>query len=254
MKTPDAHFLRPLPAFAGAALLAMLAACGGGGGSGSGANTATSMVTMSGTAASGKALSGAALSFVCSHGTATATADANGNYSATFTASPPCVITATANGIALHSLAFAGGTFNTTPETDLLLSYLAAQLGTTQVGLIAGFAGNSRFQQVLASQLDVSNAQSAVVASLQQRYALTLSTPAFLTTSFTAGQPGIDGDLDALEKAGAIDSNGQPDAAAVTLIATAGAGQPLPAPPSTTTPAGGTGNSGSTSVGMGGMM
>ena len=66
-----------------------------------------------------------------------------------------------------------------------------------------------------------------MVTNLQQRYAVTLSTPAFLTTPFVVGQPGVDGDLDALAKAGAIDSNGMPDAAAVSLLTQAGAAQPL---------------------------
>jgi hypothetical protein len=133
----------------------------------------------------------------------------------------------TSGGTTLHSLAFAGGTFNTTPETDLLLVYLAAQLGTTESGLIANFASNAQFQQALANQSNVLNAQSAVVANLQQHYAVTLSAPAFLTTPFTVGQAGVDSDLDALAKAGAIDSNGMPDPAAIALMAQAGAAHPL---------------------------
>jgi hypothetical protein len=46
----------------------------------------------------------------------------------------------------VHSVAFAGGTYNVTPETGLLLSYLAAQLGTNESVLIAGFALNTQFQ------------------------------------------------------------------------------------------------------------
>ena len=205
-------------------------------------------LTMSGTAATGVALNGAAMSVTCSPGTASATANANGNYSLTVTGTPPCLISATANGMTLHSLAFAGGTFNTTPETELLLIYLAAQLGTTETGLIGGLPANMQFQQVLANSTDVLNAQSAVVTNLQQRYALTLSVPSFLTTAFTAGQPGVDSDLVALEKAGAIDSNGQPDPAAVSLIMTAGAAHALPVPPAST---GGTGNSGGSGIGVG---
>jgi hypothetical protein len=212
-----------------------------------------STLTMSGTAATGVALNGAAMSISCSPGTASATAGANGGYSLTVTGTTPCVISATANGITLHSLAFAGGTFNTTPETELLLIFLAAQLGTTETGLIGGLPSNPQFQQVLANSTDVLNAQSAVVANLQQRYTLTLSAPSFLTTPFTAGQPGVDSDLDALEKAGAIDSNGQPDPAAVSLMITAGTAQAFPAPPTSTGGTGNSGNSGNSGIG-GGMM
>jgi hypothetical protein len=66
-----------------------------------------------------------------------------------------------------------------------------------------------------------------VVTNLQQRYAVTLSQPSFLTTPFVVGQPGVDSDLDALAKAGAIDSNGMPDAAAVSMMTQAGSTHPL---------------------------
>jgi hypothetical protein len=246
MNIHGAHLVRPVSALLCVASLSALTACGGGGGGGS--NPMPTTLTMSGTAATGTALNGAAMSVSCSPGTASATADANGNYSLTVTGAPPCLISATANGMTLHSLAFAGGTFNTTPETELLLTYLAAQLGTTETGLIVGLSGNPMFQQVLANTTDVLNAQSAVVANLQQRYVLTLSAPGFLTTAFTAGQPGVDSDLVALKNAGAIDANGQPDPTAVSLMNTAGAAQHLPVPPNST---GGTGNSGGSGIGVG---
>jgi hypothetical protein len=64
----------------------------------------------------------------------------------------PCIITATSGATTLHSAAFAGGTYNVTPETDLLLSYLAMQLGTNESGLIAQFAANTAFQQAPQTQ------------------------------------------------------------------------------------------------------
>jgi hypothetical protein len=161
----------------------------------------------------------------------------------------PCTITATSGGTVLHSAAFAGGTYNVTPETDLLLSYLAAQLGTNESGLITGFTANTLFQQTLANQNDVLTAQAAVVQNLQQTYGVTLSTPNFLTTSFTVGQPGEDSDLEALLARGAIDANGEPDATAVSLMATMGASHPIATSPG----AGGTGGAGSPG-GSGGMM
>ena len=209
-----------------------------------------STVALSGTAATGKALANAVLRIDCVQGSTSVTADANGNYHATFGAAMPCLITASSAGSSLHSAAFAGGTYNVTPETDLLLSYLAAQLGTNESGLISGFPGNSQFQQVLGNQLDVANAQAAVAQNLQQTYRVTLSTPSFLTTSFTVGTQGEDSDLQALLARGAIDANGEPDPAAIAAIATAGAGHPIATPPATGTGGTGVGGIG----GVGGMM
>jgi enamine deaminase RidA (YjgF/YER057c/UK114 family) len=251
MSIGQQHVIR----FSGATLLiasvAVFAGCGGGGGGGS-ANS-MSMISVAGTAATGKALANATVSIDCARGSTSVTADANGNYHATLGAVTPCIIAAASGVTTLHSVAFAGGTYNVTPETDLLLSYLAAQLGTNESGLIASFAVNAQFQQMLENQTDVLTAQAAVVQSLQQTYSVALSTPNFLTTSFVAGQPGEDADLEALLGRGAIDANGEPDAAAVTLMANAGAAHPIAtSPASTTSGTGGTGVGGSGSPG--GMM
>jgi hypothetical protein len=184
-------------------------------------------ISVSGTAATGRALANAIVSIDCADGGASTVSDSAGNYSATFVAVLPCVITATASGATLHSLAFAGGTFNTTPETELMLVYLAAQLGTDVPHLITNFPSSGRYQQALESETDVFGAQAAVVANLQQQYKLTLRVPMFLTTAFAVGQAGVDSDLIALANAGAIDANGMPDAQAVALLSQAGAAHPL---------------------------
>jgi len=215
------------------------------------------MVALSGTAATGKALANAMITIACAQGSTSVAADANGNYRATFAAAMPCLIAATAGGTVLHSAAFAGGTSNVTPETDLLLAYLAAQLGTNESGLIGGFAVNTQFQRTLANQGDVLAAQAAVTQILQQTYSVTLATPNFLTTPFTVGTQGEDSDLQTLLARGAIDANGEPDAAAVNLVTTAGAAHPFATPPATGTGTGtgGTGGTGTGSPGgMGGMM
>jgi hypothetical protein len=206
------------------------------------------MITIAGTAATGKALASATITIDCVQGAMTVAADSNGNYHATFSAATPCLIAATSGVTTLRSAAFAGGTFNVTPETDLLLSYLAAQLGTNESGLITGFTTNTQFQQALQNQTDVLTAEAAVVQNLQQKYSVTLAAPSFLTTAFTVGQPGVDSDLEALLARGAIDSNGEPDAAAVSLMATMGAAHPITIAPAT----GGTGVGGVGSPG--GMM
>jgi hypothetical protein len=212
------------------ASLATLAACGANSCIGfdacSGAYVIPS-VALSGTAATGKALASATVGVTCAQGSGSTLSDGGGHYSITLNAALPCILTVTSGGATLHSLAIAGGTFNTTPETELMLVYLASQLDTTESNLIAGFPNNARYQQVLANESNVMAAQSAVVANLQQGYSVTLSTPAFLTTPFIVGQAGVDSDLDTLAKAGAIDANGMPDPAAVALLTTAGRAHPM---------------------------
>jgi hypothetical protein len=241
MNTHDACLVRPALAAICVASLATLAACGGNAcvslDSCGGANV-TPNVTISGTAATGSALASATVSIICVQGSGSTLSDGGGHYTITFNATPPCILTVTSGGTSLHSLAFAGGTFNTTPETELMQVYIASQLGTNESVLIAGFPTNSRFQQVLANQTDVEAAQSAVVTNLKQHYAVTLTVPAFLTTSFTVGQAGVDSDLAALAAAGAIDANGMPDQAAVSLLSGAGLTHPLTA---TAAPSSGTG-------------
>ncbi|CAE6780776.1 hypothetical protein [Paraburkholderia domus] len=252
MSTRQQHVIRSISAGLLIASVALFAGCGGGGG-GSGSASSTSMISIAGTAATGKALANATISIDCARGAMSVAADANGNYHATFGAVLPCMISATSGVTILHSAAFAGGTYNVTPETNLLLSYLAAQLGTNESGLIAGFAANAQFQQTLQNQTDVLTAQAAVAQGLQQKYGVTLSTPNFLITAFTVGQPGEDSDLEALLARGAIDTNGEPDAAAVTLVVTAGAAHPIATSPNTST--GGSGGSGAGGTGSaGGMM
>jgi hypothetical protein len=245
------HVIRSAGGLLLIASVALFAACGGGGG-GVGASS-ISTVAFAGTAATGKALANATININCAQGSIAVGADGNGNYRASLGAVMPCTIAATSGGTVLHSAAFAGGTYNVTPETDLLLSYLAAQLGTNESGLIAGFTANTRFQQALASQDDVLAAQAAVVQNLQQTYGVTLSTPNFLVTPFAVGQPGVDSDLQSLFVRGAIDANGEPSSSAVALMATMGAAHPIATAPGPSTGGTGTGGTGS-SGGMGGMM
>ncbi|UEP25239.1 hypothetical protein LL999_21870 [Burkholderia ambifaria] len=224
------HFTRPALGALCVAALATLAGCNGEACFGVDAcfnDNNTQTVALSGTAATGGALASASVTVSCAHGSATTLTDGGGNYRVTVNAVLPCVISVASGGTSLHSLAYAGGTFNTTPETELMLVYLAAQLGTNTAGLIGNFQGSRRFQQAMDDPGTVQAAQSAVVTNLQQRYSVTLAMPAFLTTPFVVGQPGVDADLGMLAKAGAIDSNGMPDPVAVSLLTQAGAAHPL---------------------------
>ncbi|WP_175730177.1 hypothetical protein [Burkholderia ambifaria] len=224
------HFTRPALGALCVAALATLAGCNGEACFGVDAcfnDNNTQTVALSGTAATGGALASASVTVSCARGSATTLTDGGGNYRVTVNAVLPCVISVASGGTSLHSLAYAGGTFNTTPETELMLVYLAAQLGTNTAGLIGNFQGSRRFQQAMGDPGTVQAAQSAVVTNLQQRYSVTLATPAFLTTPFVVGQPGVDADLGMLAKAGGIDSNGMPDPVAVSLLTQAGAAHPL---------------------------
>jgi hypothetical protein len=190
-----------------------LFACGGGGDSPNG--------TIKGTVAIGAPMKNGALTFVCKNGSSNTTTDANGAYSTTFKFDGPCAITAAGGPITLHSFASAAGTVNITSLTELLLSYLAAQLGTTVDGLLAGIPSNATYQSALSSSATIANAQQAVAKIIKDTYGITLSSSAFLTTAFTIGQ-GQDKDLDQLGTAGAVDANGKPVATLTATVIAAG--------------------------------
>jgi hypothetical protein len=195
-----------------------LFACGGGGSSPDG--------TINGTVAIGAPMQNGAITFVCKNGSANTTTDANGAFSVKFKFDGPCTITASGGATTLHSFAPGAGTVNITSLTELLLSYLAGQLGTTVDNLLASLPTNSTYQSALSNSSTIANAEAAVAKIIKDTYGITLSSSAFLTTAFTVGQ-GQDKDLDQLMAAGAIDATGKPVAtltAAVTAAGTAAGG------------------------------
>lgn len=206
----------------------MLVACGGGG--------SPALGTISGAAAVGAPLANASIQLSCKNGSGSAVANSNGAYSAAFKFDGPCAITASSGAVTIHSFAAGSGTFNVTPLTQLLLSYLAGQLGTTVDGLLAGISTNASFQSALTNSSVIANAQAAVAQLLKTTYGITLSSSSFLTVSFTPGQPGADSDLDTLLAVGAITSDGQPAASLAAAAVAAGAASPIS----------GNGNSGAT--------
>jgi hypothetical protein len=213
-----------------------LVACGG-------SDTGSSPgATISGTAAVGAALANAAITLTCKNGSGSATADSNGAYKATFQFDPPCAITASSGAVTINSFAAGAGTYNVTPLTQLLLSYLAGQLGTTVQGLLSGISSNASFQSALSNPTVIANAEAAIVTLIKNTYGITLSSSSFLTVSFTPGAAGADADLDTLQAAGAITSDGQP-AASLTAAAVA-AGQAAPISSGSNGATGGTGGSG----------
>jgi hypothetical protein len=131
MNTHDVRFVRPALAALCGASLATLVACGGSacfGLDGCVGGNGMPNVAVSGTAAIGKALASAMVTFSCASGSGFTLSDGGGHYSITFNATLPCILAVTSGGTTLHSLAFTGGTFNTTPETELMFVYLASQL------------------------------------------------------------------------------------------------------------------------------
>ena len=62
------------------------------------------------------------------------------------------------------------GTYSDASLTELLLSYLAGQLGTTPDGLQAGISSNASFQAALTDSIVVANAENAT--TLPRQYAL----------------------------------------------------------------------------------
>jgi hypothetical protein len=211
-----------------------LVACGGGTSTGS-----SPVGTVNGTAAVGAALANASITLACKNGSGSATANSNGAYTATFAFDGPCAITATSGAITIHSFAAGAGTFNVTPLTELLLDYLAGQLGTTVSGLLAGISSNSSYQSALSNSTVIANAQAAVATLIKNTYGITLSSSSFLTVSFTPGAPGADADLDTLLAAGA--------AASLSSAATAaGAAAPISGGSGSNGSTGGTGGTGGT--------
>ncbi|MGU7783034.1 carboxypeptidase-like regulatory domain-containing protein [Burkholderia sp. PU8-34] len=214
-----------------------LAACGEGGSDGSSGGSSTPQsATISGTAATGAPMANASITIACKSGNSAGTANANGAYSLTFVLTGPCAITGTNGTTTLHSFASGGGTFNVTPLTELLLIYLAAELGTDLNGLLTGLASNSTYQSALTNSSTIAAAQNGVAGVLKTKYGITLSTNAFLTTAFTPGQPGQDADLDTLKSKGVVTSNGQLSASVTSDVASAGT--------AARQPTGGTGGSG----------
>jgi len=237
MKLAQHSVSRMLRLGSAAIVINALTACGGGSGTSPSAN-------INGTAAIGAPLAGATIQLTCKNGATTTTTNAAGAYSATFAFDAPCVLTGTGGGTVLHSFAAGSGTYNLTSLTELLVNYLAAQLGTTANGLLTGIASNTAFQSALANSTVILNAEAAVAQIIKNTYGITLSSSAFLTTAFVTGQPGPDADLDKLQSAGALSASGEPAATLLQKTITAGAANPIKSGGGGAT--GGTGGTGGT--------
>ncbi|KVH66307.1 hypothetical protein WJ41_24890 [Burkholderia ubonensis] len=213
-----------------------LAGCGGGSDSNSTTPSNASLATISGTAATGAPMANAAITIACKSGNGSGTADANGAFSISFVFAGPCAITGTNGTTTQHSFASGGGTFNVTPLTEMLLTYMAAQLGTDLNGLLTGLTTNPTYQGALTSPLAVASAQNGVIQTIKNETGVTVSASSFLTTPFKPGQAGQDADLETLKSNGALTRTGQPSPTLLDKVKTAGAAAGKPT--------GGTGGSG----------
>lgn len=143
-----------------------LAACGGGGSA-----VATTDLTVSGTAATGRAIPGAIITAKCQVGTGTATTIADGTYSLVIAGGQlPCIlqITDPADGAKLHTVVTGSGStaiVNLTPLTEMLT---ARVLGNEPVVFFAAFdaavaARTITTAGVKAAQTDVGTILSGTV-------------------------------------------------------------------------------------------
>lgn len=198
---------------AGASLVVALAACGGS----NGAKVGTSSSSTTGTAAVGAPIVSGAVELKCASGaTASATTDANGNWSVPLKASDyPCAVRVTggqANGVALatplHSVAAAPGTTNITPLTDLIVSVLGAGdpdawFSSLTSGAIAGAITSSTLSAAQSKLL-------AALASLPGQPALPSGfdplTSTFTPTHGNAGDDLLESYASALRAAGLTQS------------------------------------------------
>lgn len=201
----------------------LLSACGGGG---SGTSTpplpTTGTVTLTGVAARGAALAGASISAKCATGTGTATAGADGAYTLTLTdAALPCVLSASGDGLVLHSVATGSGagaaTANITPLTELLV----AQLSGVAPASFAASASPAALAAIDSAA--VATAQTAVVATLTRAGVDTTALGNLVTGTLVAASAGSAGNgydqvLDAL--ASALTSAGSTLAELTTTVAT----------------------------------
>lgn len=233
-----------------AALAAMaLAACSGGGAGPVATASNPAAQTIKGTAAVGTPLANANVTLTCASGSASTQAGADGNYSASFDFTAPCIITAsgTNNGqpVVLHSVAPKAGVANVTPLTDLLVTTLASEVGASSAQALSSQLSIPKVQTTLTSPVTLTDAQNTVIKIVTEAGGSASSSANFLTTPFIAGShSGADADLDTLAGTGVVNSStGAPTAAATTSAATAGTqlSQPTtpaqpPVPESTPTP------------------
>jgi hypothetical protein len=196
--------------------VATIGACGGGGSSGS---DFVNPLEIAGTAATGKALDAATVTVTCKSGTGTAVTAGDGSYRVLITSGvPPCLVTVTKGTVTLRSVAPAAGTVNVTPLTDMQVTYLATQAGTTPALLTTSVNGKA----ILGDTTAIAAAASAVATLIKTNYNIDVGTDfrtaPIITTA--ANQNAADKLLDSLKTAGVTDSTGAVAAAAGTAVTT----------------------------------
>jgi hypothetical protein len=194
-------------AAAGALTLFALAGCGGGGGSGASASTGTSVtqVSMQGTAAVGAPMAGASIVVIDTKGaTATATADANGQYTVQITGmTAPLVVLASgpndtdATQVSVVPSMGTGSTVvaNATPLTTAVSALL------TSTGNASDLASNSTVLAAVtpASVAAAVNNLKTALTPILAANSVNATTFDPIGTPFTANHTGLDGVIDAVQ-------------------------------------------------------
>jgi len=203
----------------------LLAGCGGGGSDGG------SVLSLSGTAATGAPIAGQIVTATCKTGTATVTTSTDGSYTANIGGGEgPCLLKITlAGGGALYSITSGNGasqTANITPMTNLLVIYLSNVPGMTAASPEAWFAlPAARTLLANTAALNTRITADFIPAVKALVPTLSLSTTDFLYTKFTASPTSstTDADLELLKNSGVVTSTGAPTAATTLLLQTAAA-------------------------------
>ena len=222
---------------------ALLVACGDGGGGGS-----ASILTVSGTAATGAPLVGS-VTVTCKTGSGSATSNLDGSFTVLVTNGVgPCLLSLTANGTTLFSVTSGNAATqvaNITPMTNLLVSYLSNVPGLEAADPAAWFAKPTT-QALLAdtTALNTRIATDFIPAVKTLAPTLSLTDASFLSTAFKA-DPAVssaDADLELLKTANVVTASGAPEPATITTLDNAAADDTEVIAP--TTPTGGSGSAG----------
>ncbi|MCJ0764337.1 hypothetical protein [Variovorax terrae] len=232
---------------AAAAIAASLAACGGG------SADLSRVVSVSGTAASGKALGGATVSMTCANGLGlSGKTGADG----TFTIAPgtvvyPCAGTATMGATSYRGILFSGAVANFTPLTDLLVTSVLASSGLASIdAFVAKTRTDAAFATNVSQPATVATYRAAVVTVVRNQLIAAGNTPAqadatlsalngtsFESVVFAANGTGLDKVLD---MTGPVLQNSDGTVKTAVTNAAITEGKKIPAPGTGTTGASGT--------------
>ena len=196
-------FLNKFSQIAMAVGVATLAACGGG--------SSTTMLNVSGVAATGLAVDGGSVAVKCVSGTGTATTQANGAYSVSVTnGQGPCIVTVTKGDLVLRSIAAKSTTgtsiANVTPFSNAIVTALVQAKGAASPEALVTNAAFTPTNENLTAAVTavIVKINAALVALGQPPLAANtdlLGQANFVAATATATGDALDKALDALVSA-----------------------------------------------------